>query len=87
MGILKQEGIGLNGEIDHLSTDEELGIEEIDRKQDDPRLPAVPARPVADIPTGVFVSPLAGIVVVAVGKLRAGEDGQKTTNRLQRKGL
>jgi hypothetical protein len=49
-------------QIDHLATDKELGIEEIDRKQ---RLPAEPAKPVADIPlTGVSVCPLDGIIVV-----------------------
>ena len=75
--------------VDHLATDEELGIEEIDRKQVNRNSPATPARPEADAPlTGVSVSPLDGIVVVGNEDASgAGKNGKKTTNRLQRKGL
>jgi len=80
--------------IEHLATDEELDIEEIvceetDKKQNDRSSPVEPAKPVADIPlTGVPVCSLDGIVVVGEwGTLEAGENGKKTANRFQRKGL
>jgi hypothetical protein len=78
-----QPRTGARNLIDHLSTDEELGIKEIPK-----HLPVDPAKsPVADIPlTGVSVSPLDGIVVVGEAP-EAGEHGKKTANRFQRKGL
>jgi hypothetical protein len=84
MEVHNQARTGARNIIDHLSTDEELGIEEIPRKK---HLPADPAKPVVDIPlTGVSVCPLDGIVVVGEAP-GSGEHGKKTANRFQRQGL
>jgi hypothetical protein len=76
-----------HGFIENLATERELGIEEIDRKKSR-YLPEEPARPVTDVPlTGMSVSPFDGVVVVEMDVPGAGENGEKATNRFQRKGL
>ena len=75
--------------INHLSTEEELGIEEIDWTPTKLISPAGPAEP-AGIPlTGVSVSPLDGVTAVEVTTKHegAGTNGKKITNRFQRESL
>lgn len=86
---LARKGTSEHHVIDHLSTNHELGIEEIVRKEDQ-CLPVGSGRPATkNIPlTGVSVSPLDGVVVVGEMDVPgAGEHGKKATNRFQREGL